>query len=157
MTMKYFFLLAFFLIPVRATSAGPSDIVVYKASDLQSFGKRLEPKVNEQKVAVQNLDNFGNHNTMVAHREGDGQVEIHEHYADVFVVVSGHATLLAGGTDKNAKATEPGELRGGAIVGGERHPLGPGDIVHIPAGVPHQVLTDSGHSFTYFVLKVETK
>jgi mannose-6-phosphate isomerase-like protein (cupin superfamily) len=155
--MKYLMLLAVLFVPGYASAAGPSQVVVYKAADLQSLGKKLSPKVNEAKVAVENLDNFGNHLTMVAHREGNGQVEIHEHYADVFVVVSGHATLLAGGTDKQAKATEPGEFRGGTIVGGRRHALGPGDIVHIPATVPHQLLLEPNQSFTYFVLKVNTE
>jgi mannose-6-phosphate isomerase-like protein (cupin superfamily) len=155
--MRYLMLLAVLLVPAYASPAGPGEVAVYKAADLQSLGKKLSPKVNEAKLAVENLDNFGNHLTMVAHREGDGQVEIHEHYADVFVVVSGHATLLAGGTDKQAKATEPGEFRGGAILGGRRHPLGPGDIVHIPAGVPHQLLLGPNQSFTYFVLKVKTE
>ncbi len=154
--MKYLMLVAVLFVPAYASAAGPSEVVVYKAADLQSLGKKLSPKVNEEKIAVENLDNFGNHFTMVAHREGNGQVEIHEHYADVFVVVSGHATLLAGGTDKEAKATEPGEFRGGTILGGQRHALGPGDIVHIPATVPHQLLLDPNQSFTYFVLKVKT-
>ena len=154
--MKYLMLVAVLFVPAYASAAGPSEVVVYKAADLQSLGKKLSSRVNESKIAVKNLDNFGNHFTLVAHREGDGQVEIHEHYADVFVVVSGHATLLAGGTDKEAKATEPGEFRGGTILGGRRHSLGPGDVVHIPATVPHQLLLEPNHSFTYFVLKVKT-
>ena len=154
--MKYFMLLAVLFVPAYASAAGPSEVVVYKAAYLQNLGQQLSPKVNEAKVAVENLDNFGNQLTMVAHREGNGEVEIHEHYADVFVVVSGHATLLAGGKAEEAKATGPGEFRGGTILGGQRHTLGPGDIVHIPARVPHQVLLAPNQSFTYFVLKVKT-
>ena len=156
--MKYLMLLSILFVPACAAGAsGPDSAVVYKAADLQSLGKKLAPKVNEQKIAVENLDNFGNHFTMVAHREASGEVEIHRDDADVFVVVSGHATLLAGGTDKEARSTGPGEWRGGTIAGGQRHPLAPGDIVHIPAGVPHQLLLGAEHSFTYFVLKIKTK
>jgi quercetin dioxygenase-like cupin family protein len=32
--------------------------------------------------------------------------------------------------------------------------LSTGDIVHIPAGTPHQLLLDKGKPFTYFVVKV---
>lgn len=134
-----------------------SSVVLYKASDLRAFQAKLAPKVNAMKVATQKLDDFGNHNAMVAHREGSGQVEIHEHYADVFVVLSGVATLVAGGKAEGVKPTEPGEFRGVSIRGGERRTLGAGDIVHIPAGIPHPVLLEPGHQFTYFILKVETK
>ena len=39
-------------------------------------------------------------------------------------------------------------------VGGEEKTLEEGDIVHIPAHVPHQLLLTS-KEFTYFVLKVQ--
>ena len=40
------------------------------------------------------------------------------------------------------------------VSGGEKHHVAPGDIVHIPANVPHQMLLDSGKHVTYFVIKV---
>jgi quercetin dioxygenase-like cupin family protein len=49
---------------------------------------------------------------------------------------------------------KPGEIRGSSIEGGDRHILGTGDIIHIPAGVPHQLLIDKQKPFTYFVVKV---
>jgi uncharacterized RmlC-like cupin family protein len=30
-----------------------------------------------------------------------------------------------------------------------------GDVVHIPAGMPHQMLLSQGESITYFVIKAE--
>jgi quercetin dioxygenase-like cupin family protein len=61
---------------------------------------------------------------------------------------------LTGGKVVNPKTIKPGEIRGTSISGGERHTLSTGDIVHIPAGVPHQILLEKGKPFTYFVVKV---
>ena len=75
---------------------------------------------------------------------------------DFFFVQSGTATLVYGGEVPGAKETAPHELRGPAVKGGERKTLNPGDVVHIPAKVPHQLLVPAGKEFVYFVIKVDT-
>ena len=141
--------------PLLAAAEIPG-VVVWSASELKAYGKKLAPKVNEKKLAIERLAAFGNHSTLVGHRAGDGESELHETQADFFVVQSGEATLVVGGEVVEGKTTAPGEIRGTAIKGGERKPLVPGDIVHIPAKVPHQVLVAAGKEFTYFVIKVDT-
>ena len=51
----------------------------------------------------------------MAHREGSGEAELHETQADVFVVQSGEATLVIGGTVVDPKTTVPNEIRGPSI------------------------------------------
>lgn len=143
------------IVPVFA--ADPPGFVIWKAADLAAYDKKLAPKINEGKVANETIATWGNHLAMIAHREGDGESEIHEKMVDVFVVQSGAATLVIGGTIPGSRVISPGETRGPAIQGGEQKKLGPGDIVHIPAGVPHQLLVAKGSKFNYFVLKVEAK
>jgi quercetin dioxygenase-like cupin family protein len=46
-------------------------------------------------------------------------------------------------------------VRGTSIEGGETKELTVGDIVHIPAKVPHQLKIASGKPFTYLVIKVD--
>ena len=133
------------------------DFVLWKAQDLKAFEQSLSPKVNQNHVAGQPLVDFGNHKTQMTHREGTGEVAAHQDWVDLFEVVSGEATLLAGGTMTNAKTMSPGETRGPSMEGGEKKLLGPGDILHIPAGVPHQFVVPSGKQITYFELKVPAK
>ncbi len=92
---------------------------------------------------------------MLSNRQADGIVEWHETQADVFFVQSGSATLLVGGTMVGGNIVEPHEKRNGTIQGGTRVRLSAGDIVRIPAKVPHQVLLDGAKQFTYFVVKVK--
>jgi mannose-6-phosphate isomerase-like protein (cupin superfamily) len=143
------------LIPIFA--ADPPGVVVWKASALKGKEKELIGKMGDKKVASEVLATFGNHLTMLAHREGDGEVEVHDKMADVFFIESGEATLLLGGTVAGGHATDPGETRGGSITGGEKKTLSAGDAVHIPAKVPHQMLVLNGKKITYFVVKVEEK
>jgi mannose-6-phosphate isomerase-like protein (cupin superfamily) len=135
----------------------PSGYQHWSATELKGFEKKLSPKVDAHKVATEQLANYGNHTTMVAHREASGEAELHERMADLFVVQSGVATLLVGGEMVDGKTTAPGEVRGPSIRGGVKQKLAAGDIVHIPAKIPHQLLLDSGRKFTYFVMKVESQ
>ena len=136
-------------------AAEPEGFVIWPGSELKVYGKKLAPKMNAGKVAAEQLAKFGNHSTMIAHREGDGEAELHQTQADVFFVQSGEATLIVGGEVEGGKTTAPNEIRGPSIKGGTRHALAAGDVVHIPAKIPHQLLIASGKEFTYFVVKVD--
>jgi mannose-6-phosphate isomerase-like protein (cupin superfamily) len=142
------------LLPLFAADPG---FVIWKASDLKVKEKELVGKMSDKKMASETLQTFGNHNTMLAHREGDGEVEVHEKMADVFFIVSGEATLILGGTVAGSHPTTPGEIRGTSITGGEKKTLGAGDTVHISAKLPHQMMVANGKKITYFVVKVEEK
>lgn len=135
-------------------AADESGFVYWPSGELKGYEKKLAAKVGATKVATEQLNNFGNHLTMVAHREGAGEAELHEKMADFFVVQSGEATLVYGGTVDQGKTTTPGEIRGPSIKSGAKKKLATGDMVHIPAGMPHQLLVDNGKQFTYFVIKV---
>jgi uncharacterized RmlC-like cupin family protein len=150
------FLASAVLLTVCAADA-PSGFSYWSAADLQGYQQKLKPKINEQKVATQPLGSFGNHTAMVAHREGDGEAELHELMADFFVAQTGEATLVYGGQVEAAKTTAPNEIRGPSIKGGQKRKLVPGDVVHIPAKMPHQLLVENGKQFTYFVVKVRSE
>lgn len=104
--------------------------------------------------AGQDLARYGNHYLMLAQREATGSAEVHEHEADIFVIEAGQAVLITGGKMVNAHTEKPGEIRATSIEGGEKHEVSSGDIIHIPAGVPHQLQIEKTKPFTYFVVKV---
>jgi mannose-6-phosphate isomerase-like protein (cupin superfamily) len=65
----------------------------------------------------------------------------HDGITEVYIILSGSATLTTGGTivngkhNNNALPTGPG--MSGGIQGGVSRHVGPGDIVVIPPGLPH--------------------
>jgi len=94
---------------------------------------------------------------LAAHRDADGQVEVHVKLNDEIVVQSGRATFLVGGKVEGNKETAPGEWRGGKISGAKAYAMGPGDVLWIPAGAPHQALVPKGGDFRYLAFKFEAK
>lgn len=133
--------------------AAQQGVDVYTAQDLQGMGEKLAQKRSQ--FAAQDLARYGTHYTMLAERGQTGSSELHEHEADFFIVEGGEATIVTGGKMVNPRTQKRGEIRGSSIAGGERHRLAIGDIIHIPAGTPHQLLVDKGKPFTYFVVKVK--
>jgi glc operon protein GlcG len=85
-------------------------------------------------------------------REKPGMAEIHTKDADIIHVLDGTATFITGGTAVNPKETEPDELRGSEITGGEVRQLKKGDVVIVPAGVPHW-FKEVSNPFLYYVVK----
>lgn len=105
--------------------------------------------------ASETLEKYPHHYTMLAFRRSSGGGELHQHFADIFFILDGHATVLTGGQLVDPKSAAPGETRGKSVEGGTRQELRAGDVVHIPAGMPHQMLLKQGDSVTYFVVKTE--
>jgi mannose-6-phosphate isomerase-like protein (cupin superfamily) len=97
---------------------------------------------------------FGDHLLEISHREVDGKCELHKVKADVIVIQTGTATLVTGGEVIDPKDTAPNEIQGSGIKGGVKHEIGPGDVIEIPAGVPHQFFVAPGTQITYLVVKV---
>jgi mannose-6-phosphate isomerase-like protein (cupin superfamily) len=129
----------------------------YSTAELVKMSKSLKAQASQSPdgLAGETLQKYGNHLTMLSFRNKTGSAELHEHYADFFFVVNGKAKLVTGGTILNPKTTGEGEIRGTSIQSGTQQELSQGDIVHIPAKVPHQLLLSSGDTFTYFVIKVQ--
>ena len=137
-----------------AGQGGTTGVHVWRSTDIAAKGKSLAQKLDAQKVASETIATEGNRTFMVAHREGSGVAEWHEKQADVIFISAGQITMVYGGTIVDSKTTAPGEMRGPSIQGGTEAKLGPGDVLHIPAKVPHQMLLAPGAQVTYFVTKV---
>lgn len=131
-------------------------------SDHWSSAQLLERAQHLRQLAAQGdgsasetLEKYPHHYTMLAFRTRNGGGEVHQNFADLFYILDGHAAVLTGGELVEPKTTATGEIRGASVKGGTRQELQAGDVVHIPAGTPHQMLVADGQSVTYFVVKAQ--
>jgi mannose-6-phosphate isomerase-like protein (cupin superfamily) len=125
------------------------DNLLERAQHLRQLAAQGEGSASET------LEKYPHHYTMLAFRSKDGGGELHQNFADMFTILDGHVTLVTGGEVVDPKTTALGEIRGSSVKGGTRQELKPGDVVHIPAGTPHQMLVAGGETVTYFVVKIE--
>jgi mannose-6-phosphate isomerase-like protein (cupin superfamily) len=90
----------------------------------------------------------------VVKRTATGRAEVHSKWTDVWHVIGGTATLVTGGTLVKASESQPGELRADTVSGGKAAQISPGDLIIIPAGVPHWVKAVQSKELVYLVVKI---
>jgi mannose-6-phosphate isomerase-like protein (cupin superfamily) len=137
---------------VAVFAADPDGFAMFKAADIKS--RLAAAKLDDHKAGADRAGTWGNHGLLLVRREGDGEVEVHNTQVDVITVISGEGTLLVGGTVVGGHDSAPNEIRGTSLTGAQRHAMAPGDVFHIPAKVPHQMLV--AKSLLIEVVKVTT-
>ncbi|MEO6527324.1 MAG: hypothetical protein ABIP93_11910 [Gemmatimonadaceae bacterium] len=139
----------------RAQAQAPApalsnQVQILPASRLAAISDSMPPGASRT-LQIGRFEGLTNALTM---RDSAGIHERHEGFTDIFVVQKGSARLLYGGTADGERLTTPGEWRGGTIRGGTQSELRPGDVVVVPAGIPHQMLLNPGEHIAYLAFKV---
>lgn len=151
-TAMRLFTAALFVVVLPAQE--PSGFALWKSAELAKRDEALSRKVGADHSARETLADYGDHRFRLIYRDADGVPEQHDHIVDVVIVQSGDGALLLGGKMINPKASSgAGEWLGTGIEGGTRHSLGPGDVIHIPARIPHSFLVPAGKHITYVLVK----
>lgn len=92
----------------------------------------------------------------VIHRDAVGLVDIHGKWNEQFVIVQGTADMKVGGKMIGGRQTGSNEWHGDAIEGGQTYKIGPGDVIWVKMGVPHQMILPPGGDIRYFIFKDQT-
>lgn len=143
-----------FVVAYSTTGAEQSSFGHWSAKELNTRERALSTKVGADHSSRETLADYGDHRFRLLYRDADGLPEQHDGITDVVIVQSGEGVLQLGGTMVGKKAgSGPGEYLGTRLDGGERHPLNAGDVVHIPAKIPHSFLVPTGKHITYVLVK----
>ncbi|MDP1931501.1 MAG: hypothetical protein Q8L60_08595 [Gammaproteobacteria bacterium] len=146
---------------VQAQTATPAPAAVVKAADWQAVmntsvaGNILDTKVNETPVKG-GLIRVG-----IVHRtQAETRALMHEELTEIYQIVEGSGTLVTGGTmEEQRPVSDPPNLGPTPSffvtqVGGETQHIESGDIVVIPAGVPHRFSELDG-PMSYIIYRFE--
>lgn len=126
-----------------------SPVLLERAAYLRKLAKLGDGSASET------LREYPQHSVMLSVRIRSGIAELHENFADLFFVLNGQATLIVGGTVADPKSVGPGETRGSYVLGGTRQQLRTGDVAHVAAGSPHQMVLASDKSLVCLVIKIQ--
>ncbi len=126
-----------------------APILLERATYLKKLARASDGSASEV------LKQYPRHAIHLLVRSRNGGAEQHERFADLFIVIDGRAALLTGGTMADANTIAPGEVRGSAVQGGVQQDLRAGDLAHVPAGLPHQMLVSGDKFVTCLVVKIE--
>ena len=147
------FVLGSAVLPAQSSSFGH-----WSARELHDRELALATHVAADHSSRETLADYGDHRFRLLYRDADGVPEQHDQIVDVVIVQSGEGELQLGGTMVGKRAGGgAGEYLGTRLEGGERRPLRAGDILHIPATIPHSFLVPAGQHITYVLVKFPAK
>jgi mannose-6-phosphate isomerase-like protein (cupin superfamily) len=145
--------LAVFALPCAAQSQGKAE--VFSSSQIHDQLVQLAQQGKAKGSGGSTLADYGTHAIKLSERTVSGGAEVHAHFDDVMLVMEGNATLITGGELINADTGSNGESTGSGIRNGIKRSIAAGDVIHVPAGTPHQLLIDPGTAYSALVIKVK--
>ncbi len=152
--MKRWSVLLVLALSLTAAATGADEPKVNYVPAVKLLTDIRKAPLTEANIAVINYLKVGDYAAMVARRTRPDRSELHKKQLDVWYVVEGGGTLVTGGSLVEPRETEPGELRGSGITGGEERRIAKGDVVTIAPGVPHWIKSIAGKEIIYFVVKI---
>lgn len=142
--------------PAQTASAPtPHDpAVVFSTPDLHQQLDKLAAIAREKGSSGSTIEDYGSYKIQLSVRTSSGGAEVHAHWDDVMMVEEGKATLVTGGTVVDGKTGADGETHGSKIENGDSRTIGPGDVLTVRAGTPHQLILAPGTVYGAVVVKV---
>ncbi|MCL4408112.1 MAG: hypothetical protein M1542_02970 [Thermotogae bacterium] len=83
----------------------------------------------------------------------DGNAEVHFHFSDLYMVISGKATVIIGNKFTDGVEIEDGEIRNCKIENPVEYEIKKDDLLFIPTGFAHKVKVDET-KFVQYVIKI---
>ena len=139
-------------LPLAAQTGGKSE--VFSAKDVKTKLATMAPQAKTPTGSTAMLGDYKTHSIRLVSRTTSGGAEVHNHFDDVIIVTEGTATVISGGSVVNPHNEADGEVRGESVKDGQSQDVSVGDVIHIPAGTPHQTVVPAGTQYSAMVVKV---
>jgi len=122
--------------PAAAQAADPTGFATSAEvkAQVQAMDKAMKPG---QGFAWQPLVRDGDRSAAIEIWKKPGKPAVHPDQAEYAIVLAGAGTLISGGALDVSRMVKPDLTEGDRIVGGTTRRLAPGDVILVPAGVPH--------------------
>ena len=105
-------------------------------------------------TASEELKAFPGHSAMLAVRLRTGTVEISEEFAQLVIVLDGSATMVFGCKTEATSHASAGHVIDSTIISDSKQQLRAGDVVHIAAGTPYQLLLAGDRTLGCLVIRI---
>ena len=137
---------------IQIRSQAPTDTAAdFPLAEIEAI---IEDMDDNQRATTRLLEG-GSFNVNIRRLKNAESALMHPRTTDVYVIREGSGTLVTGGQIVDESGNPVDGQRGAAIRGGTERRIGAGDLVFIPAGVPHGIRDTEG--ITWFNIRFDTK
>ncbi|HEY4030053.1 MAG TPA: cupin domain-containing protein [Caulobacteraceae bacterium] len=131
--------LALSAVPALAQApAPPAEKTFTSSAEVQQLIAHARQIHKNEPTIVQPILSLAPYRASLEYRTSTGPAAVHEKEAELFYVIEGSGTLTTGGKLKDEKRSNPTNLSGTGIEGGQSRTVSKGDFLVVPQGSPHQ-------------------
>lgn len=118
--------------------AAPAMKTFTSSAEVQQLIAHARQIHKDEPTLIQPLLSLQPYRANLEYRTATGPAAVHEKEAELFYVIDGSGTLTTGGKLKDEKRTNPTNLSGSGIDGGQSRAVAKGDFIIVPENTPHQ-------------------
>lgn len=139
---------------VRDTPAPTDKAISWSMLEMKTIGQEMAAS----KETTHRFFGEKGYNMEVRRLAGPQPILQHATKSDFMVIQDGEGTFMSGGelVDGKAQGADQGDMRGASIRGGVSRVLKTGDVMFVPAGVPHGFVETKDH-VTFVMVRFDTK
>jgi len=124
--------------PAKQAKQPPANKTYVSASDVTAMmAKAKNERKADQANLIQAILTLAPYSANLEYRGAVGPAAVHEKEAEMFYVIDGSGTLVTGGKLAGETRTNPENLSGTAIDGGNTQNVAKGDFFIVPEKTPH--------------------
>jgi len=106
-------------------------------------------------TASEELKAFPGHSAVLSVRQRSGTAEVAQECAQLFIVLEGRATMVTGCKIEEASQAGTSRIANSASSSGSKQELRAGDMVHVAAGTPYQLLLTGDKTLGCLVIRIK--
>lgn len=137
-------LAATLIVPPLAAQTAPSEIAT-SAAQIAALSERAAREIKPgQPLVALPVMGVGPWRAMLEYRQAGAPASLHKTQIEIFHVVSGAGQLVTGGTLDSPRDVDAANQSATGITGGTSRRVAAGDMLVVPAGVPHWIPSVEG-------------
>lgn len=147
--------LAVFAATALAQSAdAPAQTFMSSTQINALIDKAKAERKGDAPVVAEPILSMAPYRAQLEYRPGTAPAASHDKDAELFVVLQGTGNIVTGGKLVDEKRVNANNLSGSSITGGSSRAVAAGDMLIVPANVPHQVIPGGGAPIVVMTMHV---
>ena len=140
--------------PAWAQTTAPASVFMSDKDITALVDKAKADRKGDAPVTAEPILLLAPYRAQLEYRPGNAPAAVHEHDAELMVVLQGTGDIVTEGKLVDEKRVNAANLSGPEIADGQTHHVVKGDVLIVPNNTPHQVVPTGGAPIVLMTMHV---